>query len=350
MVTSKTFAAIGVTDLKDYMMKYFLPIFLLDFVLLFIFLFAFESTLVTWLGVVVFFLILVTLFAYPSIIIDNQSRDIEENLHYFITYAGALSTVNLERKELFIDLSEKTRYKEISKVFKKLVYLVQSIKVDFSTSAYKLSALLSTEHFARFLERMGIALSFNSNISKFFLDEQKALMNSYETVFREALERIKSVQEMFVSLVLAFAFVLATVLLIPFMTGINSTIFLQFGILGIIIIDMVMVVFVKFFLPKDDLYHDLGYDEGRKKVLVMFFISIGLVVLLTPLVIFLDIAAMLKIAIIGTPLLIVGMYSNYQEKMVWKRDVLFPPFIRSLGDVHQSKGGNKTSLFQTIFS
>ncbi len=348
MVTSKTFAAIGVTDLKDYMMKYFLPIFLLDFVLLFIFLFAFESTLVTWLGVVVFFLILVTLFAYPSIIIDNQSRDIEENLHYFITYAGALSTVNLERKELFIDLSEKTRYKEISKVFKKLVYLVQSIKVDFSTSAYKLSALLSTEHFARFLERMGIALSFNSNISKFFLDEQKALMNSYETVFREALERIKSVQEMFVSLVLAFAFVLATVLLIPFMTGINSTIFLQFGILGIIIIDMVMVVFVKFFLPKDDLYHDLGYDEGRKKVLVMFFISIGLVVLLTPLVIFLDIAAMLKVAIIGTPLLIVGMYSNYQEKMVWKRDVLFPPFIRSLGDVHQSKGGTLTTTVETL--
>ena len=348
MVVSKTFAAIGVSDLKDYMMKYFLPIFLLDFLLLFVFLFAFNSPFVTWLGIIVFFLILITLFAYPSILIDNQSRDIEENLHYFITYAGALSTVNLERKELFIDLSEKTRYKEISKVFKKLVYLVQSIKVDFSTSAYKISSLLSTEHFARFLERMGIALSFNSNISKFFLDEQKALMNSYEIVYREALERIKSVQEMFVSLVLAFAFVLATVLLIPFMTGINSTIFLQFGIVGIVIIDMVMVVFVKFFLPRDELYHDLGYDEGRKKVLVMFFISLGLVIIITPLIIFLDIAAMLKVAIIGTPLLIVGMYSNFQEKLVWKRDVLFPPFIRSLGDVHQSKGGTLTTTVETL--
>lgn len=348
MVSSKTFAAIGVTDFKDYMMKYFLPIFLLDFVLLFIFLFSFGDSMIKWVGIFVFFCILIVLFAYPSILIDNQSRDIEENLHFFITYAGALSTVNLERKELFIDLSEKTRYREISKIFKKLIYLVQSIKVDFSTSAYKLSSLLSTEHFARFLERMGIALSFNSNISKFFMDEQKALMNSYEIVYREALERIKSVQEMFVSLVLAFAFVLATILLIPFMTGIDTTIFLQFGILGIIIIDMVMVVFVKFFIPKDNLYHDLGYDEGRQKVLFMFGISSVLVVLLIPFVIFLDVAAMLKVAIIFTPLLIVGMYSNYQEKLVWKRDVLFPPFIRSLGDVHQSKGGTLTTTVETL--
>lgn len=347
-MNSKVFAAIGVTDLKSYMLKYFLPIFLLDFLILFLFLFGFENPIVKWIGVGVFFMVLIILFSYPSIIIDNQSRNIEENLHFFITYAGALSTVNLERKELFIDLSEKVRYKEISRVFKKLLYLVESIKVDFSTSAYKVSSLIKTEHFARFLERMGIALSFNSNIAKFFLDEQKALMNAYEVIYREGLERIKMVEEMFVSLILAFAFLLATVLLIPFITGVDINIFLQFGILGIIIIDLMLYVFVKFFLPHDKLYHNLGYDEGRQKVVISFIISVFFALIILPFVIFMSMPMMLKIAIVSTPFLIVGLYSNYQEKLVWKRDVLFPPFIRSLGDVHQSKGGTLTTTVETL--
>lgn len=348
MVNTKIFAAIGVSDFKNYLFKYFLPIFLLDFLVLFLFLFGFSNHIVKWMGVILFFLILIFLFAYPIILIDNQTRNIEENLHYFITYAGALSTVNLERKDLFVNLSEKTRYLEISKIFKKLIYLVENIKIDFSTAAYKISSILKSEHFSRFLERMGIALSFNSNIQKFLIDEQRALMNSYEVIYREGLERIKMVQEMFVSLILAFAFVLATVLLVPFMTGMGTKIFLQFGILGLVLLDIMMIVFSKFFIPKDVLYHDMGYDEGRQKVFVIFIFSILLMLITIPFIIFLDFPVMLKIAFITTPLIIVGMYSNYQEKLVWKRDILFPSFVRSLGDVHQSKGGTLTTTIETL--
>ena len=347
-MNSKTFAALGLSDFKTYMLKYFLPILFLNILMLLFFVFAFSSSPVFYIGLVLFFVIIGFTISYPSIIIDNQSRNIEENLHYFITYAGALSTVNLERKDMFVDLSEKTRYSEIAKTFKKLIYLVESIKVDFSTAAYKTANIVATEHFARFLERMGIALSFNSNISKFLLDEQKALMQSYETVYKESLERMKTVQDMFVSLSLAFSFVLATILLMPFLTGIDSEVFLQFGVLGILVLDISMVIFVKFFLPEDKLYHKMGLDEGRKKVLITFYISIFLSLLLIPFVIFLDLAAMLKVALISTPFLIVGYYSNYQEKMVWNRDVLFPPFIRSLGDVHQSKGGTLTTTVETL--
>lgn len=347
-MSSKIYSAIGVSDFKSYFLKYFLPIFVIDFFVLFVFLFAFKSSIITWIGIGIFFLVIIFIFTYPMILMDNQTRNIEENLHYFITYAGALSTVNLERKELFVLLSEKTRYLEISKVFKKLIYLVESIKLDFSTAAYKVSSILNSDHFSRFLERMGIALSFNSNVGKFLLDEQKALINSYEVVYREGLERIKMVQEMFTSLILAFSFLLATVLLIPFMTGIDSNVFLQFGILAIIILDGMMIVFGKFFIPKDNLYHEMGYEEGRQKVLVLFVVSTVIALLLIPFIFFLSIPIMLKIAIIFTPFLIVGMYSNYQEKIVWKRDILFPAFIRSLGDVHQSKGGTLTTTVETL--
>ena len=347
-MSSKIFAALGVADFKTYMLKYFLPIFALDLVMLFIFLISFETLLLQAMGGIIFFLVLILLFSYPSILVDNQSKNIDENIHFFITYAGALSTVNLERKELFKDLSNKVKYREIAKIFGKLIYLVESIKVDFSTSAYKVSSLLKSEHFARFLERMGIALSFNSDISKFFLEEQKVLMNSYETVYKESIERIKVVQSMFVSLILAFAFVLATILLIPFITGIQGSVFLLYGIIGLVIIDFVMIAFISFFLPKDKLHHNMGFDEGRQKIVFLFIITGFISLLLTPVVLITDFAFMLKAAIISTPLLVTGIYANYQEKLVWKRDTLFPAFVRSLGDVHQSKGGTLTTTVETL--
>lgn len=345
---NKLFAALGLSDLKSFLFKYFLPILVVDIIILLIFLFAFESQLLRGLGIVIFFGVIWVSFMYPMMIVDNQSRKIEESMHYFITYAGALSTVNLDRKDFFIDLSEKNRYKEISQVFKRLIYLVQSIKVDFATASYKLASIIKTEHFSRFLERMGIALSFGADISKFFLDEQRVLMDAYSVVYKEGLERIRFIQEMFTSLVLAFAFVLATILLIPFLSGDDPALYLLFGLFGIVILDAILLMFAGAFLPKDNLYHDMGYDEGRKKVVFFFFISTVLALLLVPITLFLDFSMMVKLAIISTPFLIVGFYSNYQEKLVIKRDMVFPAFIRSLGDVHQAKGGTLTTTMETL--
>lgn len=348
MVNSKTLAALGLSDMKTYLIKYFLPIFGLDILILLIFTFGFDNSYAKLLGYFVFVCVLVVLFAYPIMIIDGQARDIEENLHFFITYAGALSTVNLERREMFTDLSEKTRYREIANIFKKLIYLVEAIKVDFATSAYKVSSILKTEHFSRFLERMGIALSFNANIAKFLIGEQKVLMAAYENVYIEGLERIRTIQDMFVSLVLAFSFVLSIILLMPFLTGMDSVIFLQFGLLGIIFLDAVLMVMVKFFLPKDNLYHDLGLDDGRIRCWMIFGFSTILALIIAPFVFLIDIPIMVKIAMIMTPYLFTGIYANHEEKKVKKRDILFPAFIRSLGDVHQSKGGTLTTTVETL--
>ena len=309
---NKIFAAVGVNDFKSYVQKYFLPVFLLDFITLFVFLFGFNNIILKWVGIILFIIVLIVLFTYPMMVIDKQSKDIEQNLHYFITYAGALSTVNLERKDMFNDLASKIRYKEIAKGFKKLLYLVEAIKLDFSTASYKVSSLYKTKHFSRFLERMGIALSFNANISSFFLEEQKALMNSYAIVYKESLERIKIIEEMFVSIVLAFSFVLSTILLMPFLVGIEGSIFLLGGIFGIAVLDIIMIVFAKYFLPEDKLYHKLGFERSRQKVLMTFFISILLSLLVFPFVFFLDMSFLLRVGIILTPFLIIGVYSNIQ--------------------------------------
>ena len=347
-MASKMLVALGIPDFKTYILKYFLPVFLLDALFLFVFLLIFPGFVFQVVGFTIFVIVLISLFAYPMMIVDKKTKDIEENIHYFITYAGALSTVNLERKEFFQDLSNKERYPEIASLFKKLLYLVETIKVDFSTASYKTAGLINSEPFARFFERMGIALSFNAEISKFFLEEQKAIMNSYETIYRESLERIKMFQELFLSLILSYAFVLSTALLIPFLIGASPEIYLQYGVLALFVIDLMMLVFATSFLPRDPLYHSMGYEKGRLRSLFLFFALSVVCVVIAPFVLMTDWTYMVKFAAIATPLLIVGMYANYHEKLVKKRDILFPAFIRSLGNVHQSKGGTLTSTVETL--
>ncbi len=344
---NKILSILGFEDIKAFLLRYVIPIIVLDLLMLFAFNYFFEDFYLRLLGYFVCVSILFVSGYYPFMILGKQSKEIEQTLHFFITYAGALSTVNLERKEMFTDLSKKVRYLEIANAFKKLMYLVDNIKLDFSTASYKISNLYATPHFSRFLERMGIALSFNSSVSSFFLQEQVALMNSYAVVYKEGLERIKVLQDMFSSLIMAFSFVLATILLMPFLTGIDGTYFLKFGVLGVIVIDVMMVLFAKSFIPKDKLYQDI-WDDGRIKIMYMFLIAITISLFLSPVVFIMDMKMSLKIAIICTPLLIVGIYSNYQEKLVWRRDILFPAFIRSLGNVHQSKGGTLTTTVETL--
>lgn len=347
-MNKKTYNALGMSSMKEYLMSYFLPILMLDIVVLLIFIFAFDNIMIQGIGFALFFIIILMLLVYPSIIIDSQARNIDENLHYFITYAGALSTINLGRKELFYDFSQKGRYREIANIFSKIYYLVQSIKVDFSTASYKVANTLNTEHFARFLERMGISLSFNASLQKFFIDEQKAMMNSYEIVYKESLERIKLIQEMYVSLMLSFAFLLSTVLLLPFLTGLDPNYMMQFGLLGIVLVNVIMMVFIKFFLPTDRLFHSLGYEEGRKNMIKWFIISITGCLVLLPVVWAMDVPVMLKIAVVCSPLMLAGWYGTKVEKEVTNRDTLFPSFIRSFGDIHQSKGGTLTTTIETL--
>lgn len=344
----KIYQVLGVSDFRHYLSRFFLPILLFDLLILFLFIFGFTDPVLRAMGVVVFFIVFFMVIAYPLMLIDNQSRNIEENLHYFITYAGALSTINLDRKAFFADLSEKNRYREIANIFKRLVYLVESIKLDFASVAYKISGYVKSDHFSRFLERMGISLSFSSSLSQFFLDEQKVLMNSYANIYKESLERLRMIQEMFVALILSFVFVTSTLLLIPFLTGINAIFFLQFAVLAIIIINVIMVVFAKYFLPKDNLFHNLGPEGGRKTVIASFVVSIILSIVIAVVVIFIDTNQMLKVALIFSPFLITGILATKEEKKVQRRDLLFPAFIRSLGEIHFAKGGTLTSTVETL--
>ncbi|MFP4402327.1 MAG: hypothetical protein ACLFPL_03770 [Candidatus Nanoarchaeia archaeon] len=347
-MNKKTYNALGMTSGKEYLTKYVFPILILNVIMLLVVLLGFDQFVIRAFAVLLFIIIIVLIMVYPILILDSQKRDIDENLHYFITYAGALSTINMGRKELFYDFSQKNRYREISKVFMKIYYLVQSIKVDFSTSAYKVAKTLKTEHFSRFLERMGVSLSFNSDMQKFFLDEQKAMMDSYAVVYTESLERIKLVQEMYVSLTLAFAFLMSTILLLPFLTGLDPVYMMQIGLLGLVLLNVMMLVFIKFFLPRDKLFHSLGYEKGRVNIIKWFLISVVIVMLILPFVMRFDVPLMTKIAILGTPLLLSGWYARKIEKEVWDMDVLFPSFIRSFGDVHESKGGTLTTTIETL--
>ena len=348
MLFKKIIYSSGFSSFKSFGILYVLPLFLGFLFSLFISIILFEDTIVRAIGIIVSFLILGLGCLYPILNNEKDKRSYDELLPFFITYAGALSTVQIPRKDFFKDLSKKKEYFEISNVFKKINYLTEKIKLDFSSACYKIANIISAKGFSEFIERMGISLYFNSKNSDFFLGEQNSLMANYSSYYKESLERLRTIQEIFSSLILSLAYVLGIIFLVPFISGLDIAQFLKYSILGVIFMNLILIFLIKSALPEDNLYTDVSdvsdIEFSKNYVMVGAIVSMifFLVFQLT------NLSFLVAVSISLLPLLYVGIKIKQRENVVKKKDFLFTSFIRSVGEIHFSKGGTLVSTLETL--
>ena len=334
----------------EFFLKYLLPIILLSAIFALSINFFFESFAIVLIGNLVSFLILVAGISYPFLKIE-ENDDLDDTIPYFITYAGALSTIEMPRKDFFKDLSLKKEYVSLSKVFEKLLYLTQKIKLDFSTACYKLASITENKDFSKFLERMGISLYFNSNKSDFFIKEQKALMQTYSSFFKESFSRLASIREAFSSLNLSISYFMGIIFLLPFVTGIDIAKFMKYSILVIIVIDVILIYFIRSSLPKDEIYitfkreelTDIKKIKGHLFLYSPVFFSIIIILYFA-----FKFPILVCISVASLPLIYIGYLSNKLEAKIDRKDSLFTSFIRSFGDIHNSKGGTLTTTLENL--
>ena len=348
MFIRKLVYSFGFSNVKSFGLFYILPLFLGFLFSLFISIILFDDLIVKSVGIIISFVILIIGCAYPFLNTQKDKKAYEEMLPFFITYAGSLSTVQIPRKEFFKDLEGKKEYLEIANVFKKINYLTAKIKLDFSTACYKIANIISAKNFSEFIERMGISLYFNSKNSDFFLGEQNSLMANYSSYYTESLERMRTIQDIFSSLVLSLAYVLGIIFLVPFISGLDIAQFLKYTILGIIVMNLVLIFLIKSALPDDNLYTDVSEVSditfSKNYVMLTSIISIISFIFLQ----LTDLNFLLIVSISLTPLLLVGVQIRQKEEVVKKKDFLFTSFIRSLGEIHFSKGGTLVSTLETL--
>ena len=92
-------------------------------------------------------------------------------------------------------------------------------------------------------------------------------MADYANEYKQSLENIKMLQDMFISLTIAIAFALSAALLLPLLMGISIIVVVQYGLIALLFMDIALIFTVQMFIPSDKLSIDLGIpDEGQKRI------------------------------------------------------------------------------------
>ena len=291
---------------------------------------------------------MISIFAYPFYGIEKVKVNIHENIHYFITYVGAMSTLHLPRKSLFRLASQRVEYGEIAKVMEKVSYLSDVWNFSLVTTCRKLSTLVPSRVLGNFLDRMSAAFDFGQRLDTFLLLEQEAVLEDYSSEYRQSLQTLSLIQDALVSLTIAIAFMMAIAFMLPLIMGYDIFLLVIISGLALLLVDVLSILFIDTFITHDDICHNLPIkaEEYLKlkqlvvPVLASSFILLVVLLLLRPI----DYTNIL-IAISLTPLALIGYHGLNLEREVIKRDQAFPAFIRSLGGSMSARGG---SIYGTL--
>ena len=248
------------------------------------------------------------IFAIPYALKSRMRVNINEHIHLFITFAGTISTIDIDRKTFFEKVAQNPDYGQISRFSDKILYFAKKWNLGFSYTCRRIAKDSPSRVFADFLDRLAAALDFGTPLDTFLYDEQKSVLDDYETVYREALNNIGMLREAFIAITISVAFGMSTALLLPLLMGVSIVLAIKWCLLVLFVIDIFLLIFVSTFIPHDDLCHDLKIkDEGMRKVYFWLKITVPISLLIMAVLFYIDkLEFLLNIAFGLIPLLLVG--------------------------------------------
>jgi archaeal flagellar protein FlaJ len=281
--------------------------------------------------------------AYPYYAIERIKVNIHENIHYFITYAGSLSTLHVKRRQLFRLSAQRVEYGEIAKVMEKVSYLSDYWNLGLVRTCRKLSTLVPSRILGNFLDRMSAAFDFGEAIDTFLKNEQSAVMEDYATEYKQSLQTLGLVQDALVSLTIAVAFMMTIAFMLPLIMGYDIYILVGLSGVAFLLIDVMSIIFIDSFITHDTICHKLPIkapEYKKMKALLVPVIALCLILLVSLLILRPLPWTPILLAISCTPLAVIGVMAGRMESSVISKDQAFPAFIRSLGGSLAARGGS----------
>lgn len=281
---------------------------------------------------------------------EKKKVDIHENIHLFITYAGTISTLDVNRHQFFTHVSKQEQFGYITQLSKKILYLARDWNLGFAQTSRKLAKFSPSRILADFLDRMAAVLDFGEDLSVFLTEEQDAVMQDYASEYKQSLENIKTLQDVFISITIAMAFALASALLVPILIGMDMLLIVQYGLFALVFVDVLLILLIKTFIPQDRLAHTLKIkDEGSKKITKYLYIAAPIsAVLLAGLLAMGTFSFLINVTLATIPLFFVGVLAIQEENTIFKRDKAYPAFIRAIGGTIYVRGGGVGSALGAL--
>src|SRR5659263_55272 len=343
MNTKVIFHCLGISQ-KTYFKNFVIPVTILAILFPIIILVLVPSVME---GVLVVGVLLVpiALFAmviiYPISSLEGKKKEIDNNIHYYITHMGVLATSQMTRVDLLLKLSHTEAYGYLAKETGGIYALVFYWHVSFPVACRFIAQRTPSVVFSDFLDRMAHSVQAGQEFGEFVLLEQTVVMNDFTTMYQDSLNSIDMVKEMFISMCMSLIFIVAFAIIMPIITGMDSIILLGGSIAIFIGTELVILLYARSKVPADRIWHTLDIETpADRRIKWSMPISLFLCMIVTVIVlVFTKLPTTIMFAASLTPLLLTGLIARTEENKIKRYDNNFGAFIRSLGGAAGSRSG-----------
>ncbi|WP_423751471.1 archaellar assembly protein FlaJ [Salinirarus marinus] len=302
---------------------------------------------------------------YPQLRVSQQKVRMENQYHLLMTHMTVLSTTNIDRMEVFRELSKEREYGPLADEVNRIVQLVDTWNQSLDDACRRRAKQIPSEPLADFFDRLAYTLGAGQSLSDFLLSEQEVMLQNYVTVYESALDNLEVMKDLYMSMILSMTFALVFAIVLPILTGTNPMLTISGVIVMFMLIQTGFLLVIRTMAPFDPIWYEpediTPPDERRMQASVVAGGALSLVTIgLVASSLFggpIDLADFLPVdsvptplyaALPFTPLLIPGQTFRRQEREIVARDEGFPGFIRALGASESAKQTTTTDVLWTL--
>lgn len=296
---------------------------------------------------------------YPKIWADNRKREIDQNMHLFITHAGVLATADIERIEIFRILAKhEEEYGALAEEIGKVIELIETWNRSLEEACSHVSERTPSDILSDFLDRLGRTATAGEDVRDFLLDEQDVVISDYEAMYEDSLDRMKDFRDLFLSMIIATVFFVIFSIIVPFVAGVSPVILIGGSIAIFITSEIGFILATKFTIPEDPVWAEEEIQTERSirlgNIQMLSLIVFAGLAGFTAIQLFFNVIPALSLplpfylAIPLIPLAIPGLMVWNEENQIKKRDTNYPGFIRTLSASAAARDTTPVNILETL--
>jgi len=295
-------------------------------------------------------LIVYIIFAIQIIVINYYRIKylLDKDLQYFLAYLYSLSFSTTSIKRLFQLIAEVEEYKEISKIFRRILYLSNRYNFTIPEAIRYTLPYIPDSEFKGFLERLATTIEIGEDLPEFLDRELKKSLETYQTNYKKGLENIRTLQELGMSILTSLAFIFVIILILPLIMYINVVRIFIFFAIALISTNVLIYLLSRYSLPEDYLWVSTkDKPEEYKKLFNLFILSLSIFMLIFSLSYKIWGDILLSFSLASTPLLYVSYRINLLERLLKKKEEKFSGFFNTIIGLSTVFGNNQVKILES---
>lgn len=293
---------------------------------------------------------------YPQITQSRQKTQVRGRFHLFLTHVTVLSVANIDRIDIFRRLAAIEEYGPLADETAEVVALVDTMNRSLDDATRQVSNTTPSELFSDFLERLSYTVGAGQDLAAFLTTEQEEMMNNFVIRYEASLTQLDVLNDLYISMMIAVAFLLVFASVIPIFVGIPALLLTLGVILLFTFVQVLFIVLINAIAPDDPVWFTRGNEQGplgrvRRSLLVgggLTALTVAGAVLGLAGAFGDTVPRPLWLGVAVTPLALPGIRMHQETNRVQQRDEEFPLFIRSLGSVEAVKQSSTSNVLETL--